>query len=151
AAAGATVDLTCAVLDGRFRRGLALVRPPGHHAEADRAMGFCLVNNVAVAAAAARARGAARVAVVDWDVHHGNGTQNIFYSDPSVMYLSVHQYPFYPGTGAAEEIGAGAGRGTNVNVGLPAGCGDAEVLDAFDRAFVPALMSFRPDLILISA
>ncbi len=151
AAAGATLDLTTAVLDGRFRRGLALVRPPGHHAEADRAMGFCLFNNAAVSAAAARAAGAARVAVVDWDVHHGNGTQNIFYDDPTVLYLSVHQYPFYPGTGAADEIGAGAGRGATVNVGLPAGCGDTEVLGAFDRVFVPALMDFRPDLVLISA
>ena len=151
AAAGAAVDLSTAVLDGQFRRGLALIRPPGHHAEADRAMGFCLFNNAAVAAAAARSRGAARVAVVDWDVHHGNGTQNIFYADRSVMYLSVHQYPFYPGTGAPHEIGAGEGRGTTINVGLPAGCGDGDLLTVFDRVFVPALLQFRPDLILISA
>jgi acetoin utilization deacetylase AcuC-like enzyme len=151
AAAGAASDLATAVLDGQFRRGLALIRPPGHHAEADRAMGFCLFNNVAVAAAVARSRGAARVAVVDWDVHHGNGTQNIFYADPSVMYLSVHQYPFYPGTGAPHEIGAGEGRGTTINVGLPAGCGDGDLLAVFDRVFVPALLEFRPDLILVSA
>jgi acetoin utilization deacetylase AcuC-like enzyme len=104
-----------------------------------------------VAAAAARARGAARVAVIDWDVHHGNGTQNIFYADPSVMYLSVHQYPFYPGTGAPDEVGSGAGRGATVNVGLPAGCGDSDLLAVFDRVFVPALMHFRPDLVLVSA
>ena len=151
AAAGAASDLATAVLDGRFRRGLALIRPPGHHAEADRAMGFCLFNNVAVAAAVARSRGAARVAVVDWDVHHGNGTQNIFYADPAVMYLSVHQYPFYPGTGAPHEIGSGEGRGTTINVGLPAGCGDGDLLAVFDRVFVPALLQFRPDLILVSA
>ena len=151
AAAGSAIDLTGAVLDGQFRRGLALIRPPGHHAEADRAMGFCLFNNVAVAAASARARGAARVAVVDWDVHHGNGTQNIFYADPSVMYLSVHQYPFYPGTGAADEIGEGKGRGTTINVGLAAGCGDADLLATFDRVFVPALIEFEPELVLISA
>ncbi|HUH01658.1 MAG TPA: hypothetical protein VML75_06660, partial [Kofleriaceae bacterium] len=101
AAAGAALDVTIGLLDGRFDRGLALVRPPGHHAEADRAMGFCLVNNIAVAAAGARAAGAARVVILDWDVHHGNGTQHMFEADPSVMYLSCHQYPFYPGTGAA--------------------------------------------------
>ena len=151
AAAGAAADLSTAVLDGQFRRGLALIRPPGHHAEADRAMGFCLFNNVAVAAAAARERGAARVAVVDWDVHHGNGTQNIFYADPSVLYLSVHQYPLYPGTGAADETGSGPGLGATINVGLPAGCGDGDVLAAFDRLFVPALTSFAPDIILVSA
>jgi acetoin utilization deacetylase AcuC-like enzyme len=150
-AAGAAVDLASAVLDGRFDRGLALVRPPGHHAEADRAMGFCLFNNAAVAAAAVRALGAPRVAIVDWDVHHGNGTQNIFYSDPSVMYLSVHQYPFYPGSGGPNEIGRGAGVGATVNVGLPAGSGDPEVLAAFDQVFVPALLDFRPDLVLVSA
>jgi acetoin utilization deacetylase AcuC-like enzyme len=151
AAAAAAIDLATRVLAGEFDRGLALVRPPGHHAPADRAMGFCVFNNAAAAAAAARAEGAARVAVVDWDVHHGNGTQDIFYADPSVMYLSVHQYPFYPGTGGPGEIGEGAGRGATVNVGLPAGCGDADVMAAFDRVFVPALMSFRPDLILVSA
>jgi acetoin utilization deacetylase AcuC-like enzyme len=114
-------------------------------------MGFCLVNNIAVAAAAARAAGAARVAILDWDVHHGNGTQHIFYRDPSVMYLSSHQFPYYPGTGAPGEIGEGAGRGATVNVGLPAGSGDAEYLAAFDEVFVPQLMAFAPDVILVSA
>ncbi len=151
AAAGAAIDLAEAVLSGRFRRALALVRPPGHHAEADRAMGFCLLNNAAVAAAAARAAGAARVAVLDWDVHHGNGTQHAFYDDPSVMYLSAHQYPFYPGTGAPDETGAGAGRGTTVNVGLPAGAGDGDLVHAFDRVFLPALEHFAPDIIVVSA
>ena len=151
AAAGAGIDLARAVLAGRFQRGLALVRPPGHHAESSRAMGFCLLNNAALAAAAAREAGAARVAVLDWDVHHGNGTQDIFYADPTVLYLSVHQYPFYPGTGAAEEIGAGAGRGATVNVGLPSGSGDAELLASLDRVLLPALESFRPDLVICSA
>ncbi|WP_428266031.1 histone deacetylase family protein [Haliangium sp.] len=150
-AAGAVIDLTRAVLDGQVQRGLALVRPPGHHAEADRAMGFCLINNVAVGAAAARALGAARVAIVDWDVHHGNGTQHIFEADPSVLFMSVHQYPYYPGTGAPTEIGVGAGRGATVNVGLPAGCGDVEYEAVFEQVFLPALRRFRPDLILISS
>src|SRR6185503_15345443 len=105
AAAAAAVDLASASLSGEHPRGLAVVRPPGHHATPTRPMGFCLFNNVAVAAAAARAAGAARVAVLDWDVHHGNGTQDAFYADPTVLYLSAHQYPFYPGTGAADEIG----------------------------------------------
>jgi acetoin utilization deacetylase AcuC-like enzyme len=151
AAAGAAIDLAEGALDGRHQRGLALVRPPGHHAEVDRAMGFCLLNNAAVAAAAARAAGAARVAVVDWDVHHGNGTQHAFEADPTVMYLSAHQYPFYPGTGAPDEIGTGAGRGTTVNVGLPAGSGDGDLVYAFDRVFLPAIQHFAPDLIIVSA
>jgi acetoin utilization deacetylase AcuC-like enzyme len=114
-------------------------------------MGFCLFNNVAIAAAAARAAGCARVAVVDWDVHHGNGTQHAFWRDPSVLYVSTHQYPFYPGTGASTEIGDGAGRGATLNVPLPAGSGDAEYLAAFEELIAPALRAHRPDLILVSA
>jgi acetoin utilization deacetylase AcuC-like enzyme len=151
AAAGGLSALTGRVLDGGLGRGLAVVRPPGHHATADRAMGFCLVNNVAVAAAAARAAGAAKVAIVDWDVHHGNGTQDIFWDDPSVLFTSVHQYPFYPGTGAPTEIGGPAARGSTVNVALPAGAGDREYLAVFDRVLVPAVAAFRPDLVLVSA
>jgi len=151
AAAGSVADLGRRVLAGELQAGLAVVRPPGHHAERDRGMGFCLLNNVAVAAAAARAAGAARVAVLDWDVHHGNGTQQIFWDDPDVMYLSVHQFPFYPGTGAPAEIGGAAARGTTVNVGLPAGSGDREYLAAFDHVLCPALRRFHPDLILVSA
>ena len=150
-AAGATSQLAIDVMDGALSQGISVVRPPGHHATRDRAMGFCLLNNVAVAAAAARARGAARVAIVDWDVHHGNGTQDIFWDDPTVMYLSVHQYPYYPGTGAPTEIGGPNAKGTTVNVGLPGGSGDVEYAAVFDHVFVPALTKFQPDLILVSA
>lgn len=151
AAAGSVAELAVQVLAGKLATGLALVRPPGHHAEAARAMGFCLVNNVAVAAAAARAAGAARVAIVDWDVHHGNGTQQIFWDDPSVLYQSIHQFPFYPGTGAPDEIGGVRALGATVNVGLPAGSGDRDYLAAFDHVLGPSLRRFRPDLILVSA
>jgi acetoin utilization deacetylase AcuC-like enzyme len=151
AAVGAAVDLTRATLDGRFHKSFAVVRPPGHHAEPDRAMGFCLFNNVAIAAAAARAAGAARVAIVDWDVHHGNGTQNAFYRDPNVMYVSTHQWPLYPGTGAAGEIGAGEGVGANINVPLPPQAGDAEYAAAFDEIIVPALRAYQPDVLFISS
>src|SRR5262245_47848030 len=151
AAAGSTSQLALDVLHGQWARGIAVVRPPGHHATPDRAMGFCLLNNAAVAAAALRAQGAARVAIIDWDVHHGNGTQDIFWNDPSVLYMSVHQYPFYPGTGAATEIGGPRATGATVNVGLPAGCGDAEYAAVFDHVFLPKLSVFRPDLLLISA
>ncbi|HEY4241765.1 MAG TPA: histone deacetylase [Kofleriaceae bacterium] len=151
AAAGSACELAIAVLDGRYAQGLAVVRPPGHHATHDRAMGFCLLNNVAAAAAAARAAGAARVAIVDWDVHHGNGTQDIFWDDPSVLYLSVHQFPYYPGTGAPTELGGPKARGATVNVGLPGGCGDAEYMGVFDHVFLPKLKQFAPDLVLISA
>jgi len=151
AAAGGTSELATRVLSGELTRGLAVVRPPGHHATADRAMGFCLLNNIAIAASAARASGAARVAILDWDVHHGNGTQDIFWNDPSVLYLSVHQWPYYPGSGAPAEVGGAAARGATVNVGLPAGSGDVEYLAVFDEVMVPALRRFQPDLILISA
>jgi acetoin utilization deacetylase AcuC-like enzyme len=129
----------------------ALVRPPGHHAERDRAMGFCLYNNAAVAAAAMLHRGLSRIAVVDIDVHHGNGTQWIFYDDPRVLYISTHQYPFYPGTGAADEIGRGAGRGYTVNVPLEAGCTDRDYLLAYRAIVRPVLDEFAPELVLISA
>jgi len=150
-AAGSTVQIALDVLHGRLAQGLVVVRPPGHHATHDRAMGFCLLNNVAAAAAAARAEGAARVAILDWDVHHGNGTQDIFWADPNVLYLSVHQFPFYPGSGAPTEIGGAGAVGATVNVGLPGGCGDAEYAAVFDHVFLPKLAQFRPDLLLISA
>jgi acetoin utilization deacetylase AcuC-like enzyme len=129
----------------------ALVRPPGHHAERDRAMGFCLYNNIAVAAAAARARGTDRVAIVDIDVHHGNGSQWMFYDDPAVLYVSSHQYPFYPGTGAVHETGTGAGKGYTVNVPLEAGATDADYLLAYAAIVLPVLEQFQPALTLISA
>jgi len=151
AAAGVAVDAAMAALTHEVDHAAAFVRPPGHHAESRRAMGFCLLNNVAVAVAAARARGAQRVAIVDWDVHHGNGTQEIFWRDANVLYLSVHQYPFYPGTGANQEIGEGEGRGYTINVPLPAGMGEPEYAHVFDRIFVPALRAFEPDLIVVSA
>ena len=125
-AAGAAVDAVERVMSATGHAVFALVRPPGHHAERDRAMGFCLFNNVAVAAAHARALGAKRVAIVDYDVHHGNGTQRIFERDPNVLYISTHQYPYYPGTGAAEEIGEGDGAGFTVNLPLEAGATDED-------------------------
>jgi acetoin utilization deacetylase AcuC-like enzyme len=128
----------------------ALVRPPGHHAERDRAMGFCLFNNVAVAAAAAVARGLTRVAVVDIDVHHGNGTQWIFYDDARVLYVSTHQFPFYPGTGAASETGTGKGTGFTLNLPLAAGATDADYAAAY-ATVVARLHQFRPELLLVSA
>ncbi|MBX3190272.1 MAG: histone deacetylase [Labilithrix sp.] len=150
-AAGGTVALVDAILDGPHRRGVALVRPPGHHAKPDHAMGFCLLNNVAIAAAHARARGLSRVAIVDWDVHHGNGTQDAFVDDPSVLYVSTHQFPFYPGTGAVMETGEGEGKGYTVNLPLTAGGGDGVYRAAFERVILPVLDEYAPELVLVSA
>ncbi|HET9957543.1 MAG TPA: histone deacetylase [Polyangiaceae bacterium] len=150
-AAGATVQLVEGLLSGMAPWGLALVRPPGHHACANRAMGFCLLNNVAVAAAHARALGAERVLVLDIDVHHGNGTQEIFYRDPSVLYVSLHQFPYYPGTGAATELGEGRGRGYTVNVPLSGGAGDTTYRTAFERIVLPIIEEYHPSLTLVSA
>jgi acetoin utilization deacetylase AcuC-like enzyme len=151
AGAGAALVIADALLDGRADYGLALVRPPGHHARPNAAMGFCLLNNVAVAAAHARARGVERVAIVDFDVHHGNGTQEMFYADPSVLYVSLHQSPLYPGSGAADERGAGDGRGYTVNVPLSAGADDAVYAAAIERIVAPVLEAYRPGLLLFSA
>jgi acetoin utilization deacetylase AcuC-like enzyme len=150
-AAGSLLTVCDAVLAGDVANGFALVRPPGHHAERERAMGFCLFNNVAIAAAWLRRRGIARVAIIDWDLHHGNGTQHLFEADPDVLYVSTHQYPYYPGTGAADEVGRGAGAGRTVNLPFPAGFGDVEYGQAFAELVAPIVRQFAPEFILVSA
>ncbi len=151
-AAGSAVAATDAVLTGAVSRALCLVRPPGHHASHVSSSGFCIFNNVALAARhAQKAHSVGRVLIVDWDVHHGNGTQDIFWSDPSVFFLSVHRWPFYPGTGSAEETGTGAGLGFTKNVPLPAGTGRQRYIEAFNAALESAAAKIRPELIIISA
>jgi acetoin utilization deacetylase AcuC-like enzyme len=151
-AAGTAIAAVDAVMAGDDRRAMAIVRPPGHHALADRAMGFCLYNNIAVAARHAREHHKLdRVLIVDWDVHHGNGTQDIFYEDGQVYFLSLHRYPFYPGTGAKDETGKGAGLGAVLNVPLPFGISRAQYRDAFMAAVDKIVEKAKPELILISA
>jgi acetoin utilization deacetylase AcuC-like enzyme len=151
-AAGATHAAAMSAAAGAAAIAFAVVRPPGHHASEERAAGFCLVNNVAIAAAALRAAGAAqRLAILDWDVHHGDGTQAIFDADPEVCYASTHEYPFYPGTGAASERGSGPAIGTMHNVPLPAGSGDAQFTEAWLVQLLPAVEAFAPEAILLSA
>ena len=151
-AAGGTLECIDAICTGRIRRAFAFVRPPGHHAEPDRAMGFCLFNNVALAAAYARIEHhLERVAVIDFDLHHGNGTQACFYDDPNVLYISSHQYPFYPGTGDFAEIGLKEGRGFTVNFPLPKGTGDEVFIPLYSRIVRPILEQYQPQLILVSA
>lgn len=151
AAAGCGLAATEAVINGDAKTAFCLVRPPGHHAGAARGMGFCVLNNIALAARHAQKFGVGRVAIVDWDVHHGNGTQDIFYADGSVFFFSTHQSPWYPGTGRTDETGEGAGKGATLNCPLPAGSGRAEIFECFERRLVPALEKFRPELLLISA
>jgi acetoin utilization deacetylase AcuC-like enzyme len=150
-AAGAVVDAVDRLLGGDLDRAFCAVRPPGHHAEAERAMGFCLYNNVAVGAAHALSRGLDRVLIVDFDVHHGNGTQSIFYDDPRVLYVSSHAFPFYPGTGSLSETGEGEGRGFTVNLPLPGGAGDAEYAVVYREIVEPLGKAFDPQLVLVSA
>lgn len=151
-AAGATVGAVDAVLTGKADNALAIVRPPGHHATAEWQMGFCLLNNIAIAARHAQARhGCGRVLIIDYDVHHGNGTQDIFYADSSVMFISIHQSPFYPGAGALSETGSGAGAGYTLNVPIAGGNGDASYERIFAEVVWPAAERFAPDLLLISA
>jgi acetoin utilization deacetylase AcuC-like enzyme len=151
-AVGGTLAAIDAVMENRIANAFCAVRPPGHHAEPSRAMGFCLFNNVAVGARYVQQRhGLLRVLILDWDVHHGNGTQAAFYDDPSVLYVSLHQYPWYPGTGSAEEVGTGPGEGYTLNLPMAAGLGDDEYLKAFDLRIRPAVRDFAPDFILISA
>lgn len=151
-AAGGLIDLTHAVVDGLFDNGFALVRPPGHHATPIRAMGFCLFSTIAIAARAARYdRGLERVAVIDFDVHHGNGTQDVLIEDPTVLFISSHQYPFYPGTGGLHEIGKGEARGATINIPLDVGVGDQGFKRLYGEAVFPVLRRFQPQLILVSA
>jgi acetoin utilization deacetylase AcuC-like enzyme len=150
-AAGSAVQAVDDVLSGAVDNTFALVRPPGHHAEADEAMGFCLFNNAAIAATAGLARGLERVAVLDWDVHHGNGTQHSFWKRRDVMYLSSHQYPFYPGTGGPWQTGEGEGAGYTVNAPLPGGQGDADYGAVFETLFLPVLQQYKPQLLIVSA
>ena len=151
-AAGGVIRASEAVMQGEVNSAFALVRPPGHHATSQRAMGFCLFNNIAVAAKYVLAKyNLERIAIIDFDVHHGNGTQESFYDSPQVLYISTHESPFYPGTGSIEETGSGAAEGTNINIPLPAGCGDTEYLSVFEQVVVPVIRRFDPRFILVSA
>ena len=150
-AAGAAIAALDAVLDGRARTAFSIARPPGHHAVAAAAMGFCLFNNAAIAAHHAQHRGSARVLIFDFDVHHGNGTQDLFYTDPSVLFASTHQAHIYPNTGALTETGSAAGQGCTINIPLPAGAGDSAMLQAIERVLLPAAVRFAPDVLLVSA
>jgi acetoin utilization deacetylase AcuC-like enzyme len=151
-AAGSVVRATEAVLSGEANNAFALVRPPGHHATPSTAMGFCLINNVAVAAQAARKRhGVDRIAIIDWDTHHGNGTQDIFYDDPDVLYISSHTYPFYPGSGHWREMGSGDGQGATLNIPMPPHTGDRAFERVYDELVGRAVRRFDPDLIIVSA
>jgi acetoin utilization deacetylase AcuC-like enzyme len=151
-AVGGVLNAVDAVVTGKIENAFCAVRPPGHHATPDCGMGFCVFNNIAIAARhAQRKHRLARALIVDWDVHHGNGTQDIFYDDGSVFFFSTHQSPLYPGTGMENETGAGAGLGATLNCPFPAGAGRSEILGAFESKLVPVADAFRPDIVLISA
>ena len=151
-AAGGALAAADAIMEGRVGQAFAAARPPGHHALRDVAMGFCLFNNVAITARYLQQRhGLERILILDWDVHHGNGTQDVFYDDPSVFFFSIHQYPFYPGTGGAQEAGIGKGAGFTLNAPMPAGAGNEQYQRVFDEVLGPRVLAFRPQFILISA
>jgi len=151
-AVGCSIDLTKAVINGEIQNGFALLRPPGHHALANRSMGFCLFGNIAIAAKIALAQpGINKVAIADFDVHHGNGTQALVGDDPNILFISSHQYPFYPGTGSIREIGTGAAEGTIINIPLQAGVGDNGFKMVYEKVVIPSLEKFKPDIILVSA
>ncbi|HTK80650.1 MAG TPA: histone deacetylase [Bacteroidota bacterium] len=151
-AAGGVLAAVDAVVEGKEKNAFCAVRPPGHHAESDKVMGFCLFNNVAIAARYAQEKHhLGNIAIIDWDVHHGNGTQEIFYADKSVLYISTHQYPFYPGTGARSERGDDNGEGYTLNIPMAAGSAEEHYLDAFRNEIIPALAQFHPDLLILSA
>jgi acetoin utilization deacetylase AcuC-like enzyme len=151
-AVGGLLEAIDVVVEGKMDAAFAFVRPPGHHAEKSRAMGFCLFNNVAVGARHAQKRhGLDRILIVDWDLHHGNGTQNAFYEEKEILYFSTHQYPFYPGTGGANEVGQTQGEGYTVNIPLSAGCGDSEYANIFNHILKPIALAYQPQLILVSA
>ena len=151
-AVGTVLSLSDAIVSGQVNNGFALIRPPGHHAERNEALGFCLFNNIAITARYLQQQhGLERILIVDWDVHHGNGTQHLFEEDPSVFFISTHQYPHYPGTGSRSENGIGAGQGATLNCPMNAGTGDDDYQDAFREKILPAIHNFKPDMILISA
>lgn len=151
-ATGAVLTAVDLIMANEIDNAFVAARPPGHHALPDRAMGFCLINHIAVATRYVQKRyGLKRILIVDWDVHHGNGTQDIFYDDPTVLYFSTHQWPYYPGTGNVTDVGIGDGAGTTLNVPLPAGAGDTEIVDAFRQKLVPAARAFEPEFVFISA
>ena len=151
-AAGGVINAVDSIMKGKIQNGFALVRPPGHHAERDRAMGFCLFNNVALGARyAMNTYGVKKILIVDWDLHHGNATQKSFYADPDVLYFSTHQYPHYPGTGSLREVGHGDGMGLTVNVPLSSGYGDSDFFKIFKEILGPITSAFKPELIFVSA
>jgi acetoin utilization deacetylase AcuC-like enzyme len=139
-------------MENKIKNAFCVVRPPGHHANASRGMGFCIFNNIAIAARYAQKKyNLKKVLIVDWDVHHGNGTQDIFYEDPTVLFFSTHLYPHYPGSGQQSAIGSGAGKGTTINCPMPHGAGKREIIGAFEEILVPAADKFKPDIVLVSA
>jgi acetoin utilization deacetylase AcuC-like enzyme len=149
--AGAGIEMADKIINGELENGMVLVRPPGHHAERDHAMGFCIFNNIAITAKYLQKKGYNKIAIIDWDVHHGNGTENAFYEDDSVLFISTHQYPFYPGSGSESDTGIGKGVGYNLNIPMQRGSGMSEFKKAFDNKIIPGLEKFIPDFILISA